>query len=180
MANEKKLDCVMLGMLSHEPLTGYEIKRRMDSALKHFWGASYGSIYPALADLVRRGLATGEECCGNKRKRYIYTITDAGREYLRNWLAQPVNKDELRYETLLKVFFGNEAGQEQTAEHIRAFRDRADTALTELLMAESVLKSAPDDDGTHANYLLTVRFGIKTYKAYVEWCDEALAALSEK
>ena len=29
MANEKKLDCVILGLLSHEPMTGYEIKKRI-------------------------------------------------------------------------------------------------------------------------------------------------------
>lgn len=54
MATEKKLDCVILGLLSHEELTGYEIKKRIDTALKYFWGASYGSIYPTLGDLVTR------------------------------------------------------------------------------------------------------------------------------
>ena len=29
MAIEKKSDCVILGLLSHEDLTGYEIKKRM-------------------------------------------------------------------------------------------------------------------------------------------------------
>lgn len=36
MASEKKLDCVILGLLSHEELTGYEIKKRMDTALSFF------------------------------------------------------------------------------------------------------------------------------------------------
>ena len=61
MATEKRLDYVILGLFSHEKLTGYEIKKRMDTALKYFWGASYGSIYPTLSDLVNRGLATKRE-----------------------------------------------------------------------------------------------------------------------
>lgn len=28
MAKTKKMDCVILGLLSHESLTGYEIKRK--------------------------------------------------------------------------------------------------------------------------------------------------------
>ena len=108
MANEKKIDCVILGLLSHEELTGYEIKKRMDTTLKYFWSASYGSIYPALSDLVNRGLATKREDSENKRNKRIYTITDEGRSYLKKWLTLPVEKDELRYETLLKIFFGNE------------------------------------------------------------------------
>lgn len=29
------------------------------------------------------------------------------------------------------------------------------------------------DDGTHKYYLLTVEFGIHSYRAYLEWCKEA-------
>ena len=111
MANEKKIDCVILGLLSHEELTGYEIKKRMDTTLKYFWSASYGSIYPALNDLVHRGLATKREDTNSKRNKLIYTITENGRDYLKKWLSLPVEKDELRYETLLKLFFGGEKGE---------------------------------------------------------------------
>ena len=122
MANEKKLDCVILGLLSHEELTGYEIKKRMDTTLKYFWGASYGSIYPTLSDLVNRGLATKKEDEESKRNKLIYTITDKGRDYLKEWLKSPVEKDDLRYETLLKLFFGNEQGPEQAIWHVEAFQ----------------------------------------------------------
>ena len=74
MAIEKKSDCVILGLLSHEDLTGYEIKKRMDTALKYFWGASYGSIYPALGDLVKRGLASKRDGTENNRNKIIYSI----------------------------------------------------------------------------------------------------------
>ena len=49
MASEKKMDCVILGLLSNESMTGYEIKKRMDTTLKFFWSASFGSIYPTLS-----------------------------------------------------------------------------------------------------------------------------------
>lgn len=83
MAIEKKSDCVILGLLSHEDLTGYEIKKRMDTALKYFWGASYGSIYPTLGDLVKRGLASKRDGAENNRNKIIYSITEDGRNYLK-------------------------------------------------------------------------------------------------
>lgn len=179
MANEKKIDYVILGLLSHEDLTGYEIKKRMDTTLKYFWGASYGSIYPALSDLVNRGLATKREDTKNKRNKLIYTITNEGRKYLKEWLTFPVEKDDLRYETLLKLFFGNEQGSEQALSHIKAFEEKIQKELPYLLGAEQVLKSCLDDDTTHEYYLLTVQFGIKTYHAYLEWCEEAKKSLME-
>jgi len=172
MANEKKIDCVILGLLSHEELTGYEIKKRMDTTLKYFWGASYGSIYPALSDLVNRGLATKREDTENKRNKLIYTITDQGRKYLKEWLTLPVEKDELRYETLLKLFFGNEQGVKQALIHIEAFEEKIKKELPYLLKTKQILKDCLDDDTTHKYYLLTAEFGIKTYQTYLEWCEE--------
>lgn len=173
MANEKKIDCVILGLLSHEALTGYEIKKRMDTALKYFWGASYGSIYPALNDLVSRGLATKREDADSKRNKLIYTITESGRNYLKKWLSLPVEKDELRYETLLKLFFGNENGADQTLIHIEAFEKKIEEELPYLLHAEAILTQNLHEEATHKYYLLTVKFGIKTYQTYLEWCQEA-------
>lgn len=179
MATEKKLDCVILGLLSHEELTGYEIKKRMDTTLKYFWGASYGSIYPTLGDLVKRGLAIKRECTENKRNKLLYTITDDGRRYLKEWLKVPVEKDEIRYETLLKIFFGNEQDVSQAISHVEAFQEKIEMEMQYLLRAESTLKEIIHDDNTHKYYLLTVQFGIKTYHTYLEWCKEAKEFLKD-
>lgn len=179
MAAEKKLDCVILGLLSHEKLTGYEIKKRMDTTLKYFWGASYGSIYPTLSGLVERGLATKREGTDNKRNKLIYTITDEGRNYLQQWLKVPAEKDELRYETLLKLFFGKEEGVQQAVAHIDAFQKKIEKEMPYLLGAAETLNNCLEEDDTHKYYLLTVEFGLKTYRAYLEWCKEAKDMLTE-
>ncbi|MDE6641299.1 MAG: PadR family transcriptional regulator [Acetatifactor sp.] len=179
MANEKKIDCVILGLLSHEELTGYEIKKRMDTTLRYFWSASYGSIYPALNDLVNCGLATKREDSENKRNKLVYTITDDGRNYLKKWLTLPVEKDELRFETLLKLFFGNEQGAEQAVSHIKAFEKKSEQELLHLLDMERILNESLNDDTAHKYYLITVQFGIKIYRTYLEWCKEAETLLTD-
>lgn len=180
MAIEKKIDCVILGLLSHEDLTGYEIKKRMDTSLKYFWGASYGSIYPTLSDLVKQGFAVKRDGAENNRNKIIYSITEEGRSYLKDWLRIPAEKDELRYETLLKLFFGNEAGVLQAISHIDTFEEKIEKELADLIGAADVLRNNIEPDETHKYYLLTVEFGIKTYRAYLEWCKEAKAMLSEE
>lgn len=177
MANEKKIDCAILGLLSHESLTGYEIKKRMNTTLKFFWGASYGSIYPTLSALVNDGMVTKYETKENGRDKIIYTITEAGSEHLRKWLHLPVEKDELRYETLLKLFFGNEIGKQGTLEHIKNFRDKIDKDLPVLKEMVSQLERIKDAEDAHLYYLLTAKFGVKVYEAYLEWCDETTELL---
>lgn len=178
MANKKKIDCVILGLLSHEELTGYEIKKRMDTTLKYFWNASYGSIYPALNDLVNRGLATKREDTNSKRNKLIYTITENGQDYLKKWLSLPIEKDELRYETLLKLFLGSEKGEQQALIHIEAFEKRIEKELPYLLRSKTILKENLNEDTAHKYYLITVEFGIKTYQTYLEWCKEARKLLT--
>ena len=105
------------------------------------------------------------------------TITDNGRTHLKKWLRLPVKKDELRYETLLKLFFGNEEGELQAISHIEAFQEKIAKELPYLLSSQQTLEKHIDNDKTHKYYLLTVKLGIQTYNAYLEWCKEAMEVL---
>ena len=55
MGKDRKIDMVILGLLSHEDLTGYDIKKQIDEAIGFFWKGSFGSIYPALSDMEKNG-----------------------------------------------------------------------------------------------------------------------------
>lgn len=178
MANEKKMDQVILGLLNHESLTGYEIKKRIDTMLKYFWSASYGSIYPTLNMLEKNALVTKENTVENGREKIIYTITDSGRQQLKDWLALPVTKDELRYETLLKLFFGSAAGEEVSIEHIQDFEDKINKELPIIKRSVETLKHIQDEDD-HKYYMLTAMFGEKVFEAYLEWCAMAKRLLSK-
>jgi DNA-binding PadR family transcriptional regulator len=49
------LDLAILGLLTEQPLHGYELKKRVGETLGTLWGFSYGSLYPALRRLERDG-----------------------------------------------------------------------------------------------------------------------------
>jgi DNA-binding PadR family transcriptional regulator len=172
MATKKKIDVVILGILSHEPATGYEIKRQLDLTVSYFWNASYGSIYPALSELEQAGLVTREDVSTNRREKLLYTITETGRARLREWLTVPVEKDELRYETLLKLYFGCETEPEVVLRHIEQFERKFTENLKMMHLFEANLERVKDDEPAHRYYLMTVRFGIYTYEAYLKWCAE--------
>ena len=178
MANAKKMDYVILGLLSHEALTGYEIKKRIDSTLHFFWSGSFGSIYPTLNQLEAEGKVTKENVSQNGREKISYSITEQGKESLKNWLKKPSEKDELRYETLLKLFFGNETGLDSMKEHIERFEEKCKGELEVLYIFAKNLEQALSND-THKHYYLTVKFGIKTYEAYLGWCAEAKEQIKE-
>ena len=172
MANTKKMDYVLLGLLSHESMTGYDIKKRLDTSLRFFWGGSYGSIYPTLNILENEGKVTKKDTSSNGREKILYSITEEGNEALRDWLKKPAEKDEIRYETLLKLFLGNSNGFDGALEHINRFEEKIKSELQLLHMFADNLSHFLEED-THKYYYITITFGIKTYEAYLEWCKDA-------
>ena len=82
MAREKKIDMVILGLLSHDDLSGYDIKKRIDSMISFFWKGSFGNIYPALKDMEEAGLVNRISESDSGREKIIYKITDKGSESL--------------------------------------------------------------------------------------------------
>ncbi len=55
------LELAVLGLLSEQPLHGYELKKRLSETLGPLWGISFGSLYPALRRLERSGAIEAEE-----------------------------------------------------------------------------------------------------------------------
>jgi DNA-binding PadR family transcriptional regulator len=81
---------VLLGFLSLEPRTGYELARAIERELAPAWKAEFSQIYPALAGMRRAGLAH-LRVLGPRRgpRRNLYRITAAGRRELKKWLTGP-------------------------------------------------------------------------------------------
>ncbi len=172
MAREKKIDMVILGLLSHEDLTGYDIKKRMDGAISFFWNGSFGNIYPALKDMESQKLITKENDTVGGREKITYHITSDGMKKLCEWLKEDQAINELRYETLLKLFFGGAEDKKVSIHNIEVFEEQVRKDLEMLKGYAKSLESVLDDED-HLYFFLTATFGIESYEAYLKWCSKA-------
>ena len=173
MAKDRKIDMVILGLLSHEDLTGYDIKKRIDQAVSFFWKGSFGSIYPALAVLEKQGLVQKlESAPSGGREKIRYHITDTGITFLKSWLNDTRASNELKYETLLKLFFNGVEDRSVALRNINAFEKQVTDELAFLRMCRGNLEKALDSDD-HLYYFLTADFGVEACEAYLKWCARA-------
>lgn len=179
MSRDNKTIYIILGLLNHEDLTGYDIKKRIDVSISLFWDVGFGQIYPSLKLMVKEGLVTKEEDGDNGRKRIVYSITGKGKEELRKWLGTPVEKENVKYEILLKLFFSSELPAEDNIRVIEEFRERNKGGLDMLRLFKKELSGILDKDSDHLHYYLTVLFGEKVYSAYLEWAEEAARLIRE-
>lgn len=97
-----------LGVLSMGDASGYEIKKKLEGPFRHFYDASFGSIYPALNRLQRDGLVTCTEQAQQKRPdKKVYSLTVEGRLALVRQLAEEPAPDRLRSEFLVAMRFAH-------------------------------------------------------------------------
>ena len=181
MIKDNTTKYILLGLLSHEPMSGYDMKKRINAMISPFWNVGYGQIYPTLNSLEEEGLirkAISESSKGPTRN--VYAITSTGGEQLEKWLLLPEEREYTRYEILLKLFFGGKLAPEVSMKRIEAFQKQHEQDLKMLDMFGENLKQVMDSDPDHLNYYMTVRFGQYVYKAYLDWAKEALEMLGAR
>lgn len=178
MAKENTTVYIILGLLNHENLSGYDIKKRIEFMISQFWEVGYGQIYPTLKTLEERGLVIKRPGTDSKGpEKNLYTITDEGREVLTEWLRVPEQKEYTKYEILLKLYFGSLVSIQDNQNRIEAFKARHLQNLSMIEMFKANLEKVLHAEEDHVFYYLTVLFGEHIYKAYLEWAEEATALL---
>jgi DNA-binding PadR family transcriptional regulator len=180
METRSRTPYTILGCLTIEPMSGYDVKRFLERSVVHFWSESYGQIYPALDQLEDEGLVEGREEPGERgRPKRVYRITEEGREELRRWLRQPAEPVTPRYEHSLKLFFGHNVGPRASLGHIHRLREQATEALAAYREWEDRLEeqTTENPDSPFPYWLVVLRGGIRYAEMVREWCDESEEAL---
>lgn len=175
---ETKSKYAILGMLSIAPMSGYDIKKRIEESISNFWTESYGQIYPMLKSVVAEKLVTKTvEKGSGKPDRHVYSLTELGRKELQRWLSEGVTPKVERNELLLKLFFGEEVTFDTNIHHIEQYRELQQGLLEKYKAIEAEIKAEHKDNPNLPYWLLTVRYGQHVSQALLDWCDEALGKL---
>lgn len=176
---KQKTAFILLGLLKGgEPLSGYEMKKRISESTAFFWSESFGAIYPTLHKLEDEGLVSSQEREGN-RKIIQYSITEKGESALTEWLVEPAENQKPRNELLLKLFFSEGCPLEQTREHIETRLLGMQQRLKELQQIAADLELNYSADPSMPYWMMTVNYGIFQMRATIEWCQQCLTTLGK-
>jgi len=169
---------VLLGLLTVEPMSGYDLGLTIRGSVGHFWNESYGQIYPSLKKLANNGFVSCKtERQKGKPDRRIYSITKKGRERLKQWLAIPPQPEVPRNEMLLKLFFGEHIPAQILmgyVEHMATER-RALLELLERAEREEIDKNLRYPGAPY--WRMAAHFGQMEMRAHLRWARETLTEL---
>ncbi len=132
----------ILGFLSWEPLTGYDLKKRFADSDVLYWSGNNNQIYRALVELHRDGLVTQaihDQPSGPSRK--VYTITDRGLAELRAWLMTVPEPPQVRSPFLVQLTWADQLGAGELDDLLAAYEEEV---RVKLLMVREQAQRAPD------------------------------------
>ena len=168
----------ILGFLSFQSFTGYDLKQAFDNSVAHFWPADQSQIYRTLKQLHQEGLISQEVIPREDRLDVkIYEITDTGRGELHQWLSTPLPLTDTRDPFLIQLYFAF------MLEHVQAIRLlKAEMEQVDQLMQvyESVYQVAtgrehtPEEKRPLFYTMLTLEFGVRANTWYRHWLQEVV------
>ena len=180
MAKINRTKYATLGLLSFQPLSGYDIRKNIEKSINYFWSENYSQIYPTLKTLAKDGLATVSVTeSEGKPDRKVYSITPEGLAELRRWLQVPPEPEVRRFELLLKLFFGHQIDSEIIEDYVADYQEQHRTMLNELEEIERLLLTIEDRSLDQTYQLMTVRYGITVAKALIDWCNQSLETFED-
>jgi DNA-binding PadR family transcriptional regulator len=182
MSNQRSgvLELAVLGILHETPMHGYELRKRLNSLLGAFRAFGYGSLYPALKDLLGKGLiaedsgtdgSLGRPLDRPRRSKIVYRLTAEGKERLNDLLGEsgPATWEDdgfgvhfaffglTRAEVRMRILEGRRSRLEERLEGFRAAatrtRERVDSYTLELQ-----------------------RHGLESVERDVRWLNELIAS----
>jgi len=165
----------ILGLLSQQPMSGYDIKRFLESLSWLIDSPSFGTLYPALHALLDDGMVTVRVVPGEgKPPRKIYSSTEAGRLALREWMDQPVNADTSLKTFVMRLTLAGCLPSRNLTAYLE--QRRAQVAANHSALEQSAELMDEDLD---VGERLTLGYALCLATAELNWLDRTLARLPQ-
>jgi PadR family transcriptional regulator, regulatory protein AphA len=166
----------LLGLLSQERASGYELARRFERTLwRDAWHAQYSQIRPELDRMAIDGLIT--VVATGARRRRTYSITRAGQAELQRWLRNPPGRFVVRSEFVLRLFLLSTLDPADARSLLAPIADATAQELATRRAAVATTRTSAGASAPLSFDRLAAEFSVRSVEALHEWARWALAEL---
>lgn len=170
----------ILGLLSYQDSSGYDLSLMFANSLNNFWHAQSSQIYRELKRLEEQGLVSSKKIIqDNKPNKRVYSLNEKGKTKLDDWLKETKPEMEnAHFSLLMKVFFGAENPQ-ATIELLQAYKQECLQILDTFAMSSkqaitAYAASLTDGKEKSLYWKMTLDLGIANVNCTIKWIDDCL------
>ena len=179
MKKINKSEFALLSLLSKKDMSGYDIKQMAGKVAAYHWSESNAQIYPILEKLENKGYVNSyiDEKSGERLRR-IYSITNEGLNYLKNWIIEPVKPSQYREEFLIKLSAAELVDPTILIFHFKYYKSECERQLQEIEKIQTDLSLRHSSRRLmHLN--MVYDFSKLNLEAKLRWCEKNIQTLSE-
>jgi len=163
----------VLGLLAQQPMSGYDIKRFVKGLSWLIGSPSSGSLYPALRGLREEELVSVEVVPGvDKPPRKIYSIEQAGRDRLKEWIEKPIMSDAPLKSFVMRLLLADSFSPANLEAYLQQRRTQVATHQADLAKMNDRMSSGKD-----LGLRLALDYGLELASAEMAWLDDTLINL---
>ncbi len=172
------LEHAILVSLAEKTASGYDLARRFDASIGHFWKASHQQIYKVLGRMESdKWVESHLVAQDNRPDKKVYSITGEGRDELMRWSSVPTPIEPLRSEFAVKLRGTQFGDRDAVLADVRVRRAAHEAQIA--YYEASAQRHYPDPASLREDELgayLVLRGGILAEQTGMTWCDEILQA----
>jgi DNA-binding PadR family transcriptional regulator len=157
----------LLGFLHQGPMTGWNLVATVEREIGDFWSVTQSQVYRELASMSELGFVQAGEL--GPRDRRPYSITDAGRQAFREWLATEPGPETIRFPLLLTVLFGDHLAPGRLGEFIQDHAQQHGARLAHYKTLLASIEAAPPEHAPNAYVVATLKFGLAYETMILDW-----------
>lgn len=182
MSRENTLRYVILGLLSHKERTGYDIKKCFQQEVGDFWSSRHSQIYPEMLKMEEQGLlASRKAITGQKLEKKYYSLTDAGKKELEEWLQAPLGSIvPTRDDFTIKLYLIDDAADPRIPILFQQEISRHQIHHRHLTERWKELFTDPEERERHYGHALILRQAIDREAQRLAWLKKEYKKLPKK
>ncbi len=161
------LEHVLLALLDHKPMHGYELYQEICSlpGISRIWNIKQALLYAILDKLEERGYVASQLIQGETYPpRKYFHLTETGKTSLKEWLRTPVRRArDLRQEFLAKLITARRYGKTDVMELIHIQEQACQTWFSDLQ------SEVPPQDLEHLDEWMVYSFRFHRVESVLKW-----------
>jgi DNA-binding PadR family transcriptional regulator len=167
------LELAVLGLLKERAMHGYELRKQLTQRLGFFWTVSFGSLYPTLRKMERRGaVEKARPAEAGQRRKQVYRITPAGEAEFLELLEEGTASAWEDEKFPLRLTFFRYLRPETRIRLLERRKDYLEDKLEEGRRSLARVRRNRDDTYT----LSLMRHGVEVTERDIAWLEELIAA----
>lgn len=172
----------ILGFLNHNDLSGYDLQKKIEKTINHFWTSTQSQVYRTLKELIDSKLVEMQMVYQDgKPNRKNYSITQKGKDELLNWLTSHINIPNHRNQFLVQFFFSDSINSQSIVGNLKHYKMVMQERLSFLksnMLKRNIINE--HDKKKQKIFDLIAENGIRALENEIGWIDYAMDKVGQE